>query len=305
MVRTKDKDDVLLSEYLLDGRQMAQFFNVLKANVVRSRMSISAIFLTVYDQTIFEEEEIDRAQKEITVFLQHSIRQTDLLYKLSNQFEWCIFLAQSGEEEANAFLQRLFSIVKSKDNLIVGKDDISFSASIAEIANQNVNFEELIIKGKDALAYSIHKGAWQIESIVNFKERKVEKIKVSILEENNIFRHVLHSSLEDLSSNQYQLDIQSFQDGYEFLQSDWYSSGHTHIIIMNDILPRKNGLDVLHAIRKLPNNKRFIIFMMTKRKTEEDMIYAYETGVDEYLVLPFNLRLFEAQVKRTLERLWA
>ena len=299
------KEDSLLSEYILDKRHMAQFFNVLKANVVRSRTTISAIFLTIYDQAIFKEEEIDQAQKDITVFLQTIIRQTDLLFKLSNQFEWCIILAKSGEEEANAFFQRLSSIVKSKDISVFNMYDISFSASVAEIGNKDVEFEELIENGLEALAYSLNKGAWQIEYVYSHKERNMEKIKISILEENDIFRHVLYSSLESLSVKQFQLDIKTFQDGYEFLQSEWYSSSHTHIIIMNDILPRKNGLDVLHTIRKLPNNKRFTIFMMTKRKMEEDMIYAYEHGVDEYLIKPFNLRLFEAQMKRTFERLWS
>ena len=35
------------------------------------------------------------------------------------------------------------------------------------------------------------------------------------------------------------------------------------------------------------------------------MLYAYENGVDQYLFKPFNLRLFEAQVKRVLAWLWS
>lgn len=73
---------------------------------------------------------------------------------------------------------------------------------------------------------------------------------------------------------------------------------------MNDILPRKNGLEVLHMVKQLPNEQRFITYMMTKKKSEEDMLYAYEIGVDEYLIKPFNIRLFEAQIRRTFERLW-
>ena len=33
------------------------------------------------------------------------------------------------------------------------------------------------------------------------------------------------------------------------------------------------------------------------------MLYAYENGVDQYLFKPFNLRLFEAQVKKSV-RFW-
>ncbi len=72
---------------------------------------------------------------------------------------------------------------------------------------------------------------------------------------------------------------------------------------MNDILPRKNGLNVLHTLRQMANQKKFIIYMMTNRKSQGDMIYAYESGVDEYLIKPFDLNLFQAQLKRTFARL--
>ena len=73
---------------------------------------------------------------------------------------------------------------------------------------------------------------------------------------------------------------------------------------MSDVLPRKNGLDVLHELRDMPSEEKFTVLMMTRRNSEEDMIYAYESGTDGYLVKPFNIRLFEAQVKRILSRVW-
>ncbi|NGP45353.1 hypothetical protein G4V62_10455 [Bacillaceae bacterium SIJ1] len=53
----------------------------------------------------------------------------------------------------------------------------------------------------------------------------------------------------------------------------------------------------------MPNHQKYIIFMMSKRKTEEDLIYIYENGVDEIIEKPFNVRLFEAKVKKVLKRL--
>lgn len=299
------KDYVQPTENSFNERQMKAFFNVLKANVVRSRTTITAIFLTVFDEAFFNEDDVNEAEKGINGFLQKMIRQTDVLYKLPNRLEWCIFLALSGEEEATAFFQRIFAARSNKNIPLFEKYEIAFSASIAEIGNEKVELEQLILNGQRALLASRKKGAWKVEYIVEHKEKEPEKIKISIIEENEIFRQVLHSSLENLAVKHFNLEIKAFQDGYEFLQTEWFSSSHTHIIIMNDILPRKNGLDILHRIRKLPNHERFHIFMMTKRKSEEDMIYAYENGVDHYLIKPFNLRLFEAQIKRTFERLWS
>ena len=138
---------------------------------------------------------------------------------------------------------------------------------------------------------------------MNYKERKVETVKVSILDSNELFQEILKMSMERIVPSHAQLEIQLFSAGDEFLESNWFLSSHRHIIIMNDILPRKNGLEVLKTLRTLPNDKRFNILMMTKRNSEEDMILAYENGVDRFLVKPFSIKLLEAQVKRTMERL--
>lgn len=272
--------------------QIKDFFNVLKANVVRSRTTITAVFLSAsFKRLGFQQEDL-------TSYLGSKIRKTDFLFELKEPHKWCIILSQSGEEEAQAFLNRLFA-----DTNIVSS--LTLSATIIEIGNNRVEFEELLEVGNRALDEVISTGSpFEVTYISQFKEKDIEKIKVSILEENEIFRNVLSSSMENMNVDMFELEIKAFSDGYDFLESNWYRSSHTHIIIMNDILPRKNGLEVLHMVKQLPNEQRFITYMMTKKKSEEDMLYAYEIGVDEYLIKPFNIRLFEAQIRRTFERLW-
>lgn len=272
--------------------QIKDFFNVLKANVVRSRTTITAVFLSAsFKRLGFQQEDL-------TSYLGSKIRKTDFLFELKEPHKWCIILSQSGEEEAQAFLNRLFA-----DTNIVSS--LTLSATIIEIGNNRVEFEELLEVGNRAIDEVVSTGSpFEVTYISQFKEKDIEKIKVSILEENEIFRNVLSSSMENMNVDMFELEIKAFSNGYDFLESNWYRSSHTHIIIMNDILPRKNGLEVLHMVKQLPNEQRFITYMMTKKKSEEDMLYAYEIGVDEYLIKPFNIRLFEAQIRRTFERLW-
>jgi len=167
-----------------------------------------------------------------------------------------------------------------------------------------VSFEEMLQAGKNGLAESVHAGAWHIDYLSTFKKKEVEEVKVSIVEPDEVVCRVIQQSLEQLSFDSFQLQIRSFVDGYDFLHSDWYASSHFHLIVLNDILPRKNGLDVLYTIRKLPNDQKFYIFLMTKSKSEDAIIYALESGADDYIERPFNIRLFEAKIKRVLNRLW-
>jgi len=214
---------------------------------------------------------------------------------------WGIIISQCGEKEATAFIQRVFEDIKNKPAAIFS--EAALICSVAEIVSDDVVFEELIAEGKRALRYSGELGPWNIEYISTYKVQKMEIVKVSIIDSNDLFQEALTMAMERIASPQSQLDIKTFKAGDEFLDSEFFLSSHNHIVIMNEILPRKNGFDILKTLRSLPNDKRFTIFMVTKRNSEEDMILAYRNGADEYLVRPFSIKLFEAQMKRIMERL--
>ncbi|QGG52945.1 response regulator [Lysinibacillus pakistanensis] len=295
LIKTTQKVDILKES------DIPPFFDVLKANIIRSHMELTVIFLKATVSNSQKNSMIEDLEEQIAHFLVSEVRNTDMLFRLEGSLRWGILLTQNGEEEGNAFLKRIFQLVKSKDSPF--KIDLAFTLQgiIAEVKNDQVIFEDLI--GKQFDVFSQLTEPWEIEKVTSFKTQPMERVKVSILEENVIFGEVLELTVQKMVVDHFQLETKVFSDGHEFLQSDWYLSGHTHIVIMNDILPRKNGLNVLHTLRQMANQKKFIIYMMTNRKSQGDMIYAYESGVDEYLIKPFDLNLFQAQLKRTFARL--
>lgn len=143
-----------------------------------------------------------------------------------------------------------------------------------------------------------------VVEITTYRQPKLEKVKISIIEDDGLMRNIIATTIRKMPTPDYMKEVALFTDGDAFLQSDFYYSAHKHIVIMNDVLPKKTGLDVLHSIREMANERKFIIYMMTNRNAEEAMIDAYEKGVDVYLIKPFNLRLFEAQLQRTFRSLW-
>lgn len=294
--------ELVAQEALLE-EQMKPFFNIIKANVSRSRMTISVVFLKVSPIIAADFHGLDDVNDEFTKLFLSKIRNTDVLFKLSEELQWGIILTQSGEIEAQAFLMRLFDIIKNDGNSLNKDFNFTIEGIIAEIRNDEVTFEKILdIK---STIFTNEENPWGINIVTDFKNPPMETIKISILEDNDIFRNVLKNTIQKMPIEQTQLEIETFTDGYEFLESNWYLSGHTHIVIMNDILPRKNGVEVLHTLRRMANQKKFIVYMMTNRNSQGDMITAYENGVDQYLKKPFDLRLFEAQLKRTFARLWS
>ncbi len=288
-------NDIKFTHDIMQEHEVERYFKIWRESVIRSRLTITAVFLKTANATQLNENVNDQ----VTSFLQSKIRKTDLLFQLSDGDHWGIFFLQSSDVEARAFLKRIFAILKAERKF----QQIALKASITEIRNNNVIFEELLNKNKQMLSGD-EQLTWSIAEVKDYCEQPTELVKVSIIEQNAIFRQVLESTLNQINIPYFSLDVKVYEDGYSFLQSDDYKSGHMHLILMNDILPLKNGLEILHILRHMPNEKKFIIYMMSERNSEGAALNAYEGGVDEYIVKPFNLRLLEAKIKRTFARFW-
>lgn len=72
------------------------------------------------------------------------------------------------------------------------------------------------------------------------------------------------------------------------------------LIILDIMLPGRNGLDVCRAIRAA-NNFTPILFL-TALGTAENVVIGLDTGADDYLVKPFKFIELQARVKSLLRR---
>lgn len=72
------------------------------------------------------------------------------------------------------------------------------------------------------------------------------------------------------------------------------------IIILDYMLPGKEGFEVLKDIRNTGNN--IPVIMLTARGDEMDRILGLELGADDYISKPFNPREIVARIKAVLRR---
>lgn len=124
------------------------------------------------------------------------------------------------------------------------------------------------------------------------------EIDIFILEPDALFRKIIQRIIKDIETEK-KINIFIYEDGYEFIK-DVKNVNNFSLYIVNDILPKKNGLEVASHIRKFDD--RSIIYFMTRSETEEDMLYALNLGVDNYFVKPFNLKLFQSIIKNRIIR---
>ena len=77
-------------------------------------------------------------------------------------------------------------------------------------------------------------------------------------------------------------------------------SGRFGLVVLDVMLPRRNGFEVCEAIRReLP---RLPVLMLTARGAEEDVLRGFRCGSDDYVTKPFSVAELLARVEALLRR---
>ena len=76
-------------------------------------------------------------------------------------------------------------------------------------------------------------------------------------------------------------------------------SGHFDLLVLDVMMPRKNGFDVL---RELRTRALTPVLMLTARDEDVDSIIGLELGADDYLAKPCNPRVLVARIRAVLRR---
>ncbi|MCX6080708.1 MAG: response regulator transcription factor [Chloroflexi bacterium] len=118
-------------------------------------------------------------------------------------------------------------------------------------------------------------------------------MRLLLVEDNKRLSDSLRLTLED---DGYAVDVVfDGLDGEEMGLMDVYDS-----IILDVMLPGKNGIDVCRALR----NKRVKtpILMLTARDALEDRVLGLDSGADDYLIKPFEVDELRARLRAMLRR---
>jgi two-component system response regulator CpxR len=92
-------------------------------------------------------------------------------------------------------------------------------------------------------------------------------------------------------------EVESVHDGEAGLQRA--QSGQNALVVLDIMLPKMNGLDVLRALRP---KSQVPVLILTARGDDMDRIIGLEIGADDYLGKPFNVRELVARIRAILRR---
>ncbi len=92
-------------------------------------------------------------------------------------------------------------------------------------------------------------------------------------------------------------DTDLLSNGLEVLP--WLKVNHTDLILLDLMLPGRDGLDICRELRRFSTVP---IIMITARIEEIDRLLGLELGADDYICKPFSPREMVARVKAVLRR---
>lgn len=119
------------------------------------------------------------------------------------------------------------------------------------------------------------------------------KIKILIADDEKRMRILI---ADFLSNEGY--EIIEASDGKEAIDK-FYKDPSIHLVILDIMMPYFNGLEVCEEIRKI---SKVPIIMLTAKVSENDELFGFRKGTDEYIKKPFSPSILVARVKALIKR---
>lgn len=123
----------------------------------------------------------------------------------------------------------------------------------------------------------------------------VGAVRILVVEDEQKVAQALRTGLE---AQGYEVIVaQSGEDGFFLLNTASFD-----LAVLDLMLPGRDGLDILRAIRK--RGLATPVLILTARDAVEDRVLGLDSGADDYLVKPFAFTELLARIRVLLRRGW-
>ena len=101
-----------------------------------------------------------------------------------------------------------------------------------------------------------------------------------------------------LTKNDYKtLEAGDWEEAIEVFEEN---KNKISLILLDFMMPKLDGWSVL---RKIRNESQVPVIMLTARGEEQDELFGFELGVDEYISKPFSPKILVARIEAILKRI--
>ncbi|WP_431030214.1 GGDEF domain-containing response regulator [Lysinibacillus sp. LZ02] len=249
----------------------------------------------------------DEVLKGFANLVMNAKREQDIFCRYGGE-EFVFLMPQTAIEEAYMLLERLRKLMEQKYFIGNGaKFQVTFSSGVVEATATNLHPKKMLEEADQALYHAKQSGRNQTVMFDSIAEvvRKRLKINIIVIDDVFIIRNLITSHFKHWESGEnYDIEVMDFSDGVSFLQSNWYTENSKYIILLDGMMPKMDGIEVLKKIRENYSSSDVIVSMLTGRKGEEYVLEALENGADDYIVKPFNIADVSNRIISLINRLF-
>jgi len=120
-----------------------------------------------------------------------------------------------------------------------------------------------------------------------------DKIKVLLAEDEISLAQIVKESLETKG-----FEVFHCKDGFETLSH--YNEKNPDILVLDVMMPKKDGFKVAKEIRMIDN--QIPIIFLTARSQTKDVVEGFSLGGNDYLKKPFSIEELIVRIENLLER---
>lgn len=308
--RKKQYDDLLLMDELTKAynRKYFQSFYAKQQSILtreKEPFSIAVIDLDFFKQVNDTYGHVvgDEVLKRLASFMKQNMRAGDVFARYGGE-EFAMLLPNTAMEQAKKLVERLLNgFMKLNFHAHQVSFTCSFSGGVVQVTGGDLALERVLERADKALYEAKKKGKARIEVYEGSQEVVTQKVKVAIVDDDEIVRMMLSEVIGKLPlpANKI-IEIKAFPDGKSFLHSEWLQSEDRYVVILDGMMPKMDGLEVLQRLRSERRHDQFKVMMLTSRKSERDIQKALQLGADDYVTKPFKLLEVEARLQHLIKR---
>lgn len=118
----------------------------------------------------------------------------------------------------------------------------------------------------------------------------MQNLKILIVDDSPTMRRILVNTVIKAGFS----DVKEAEDGKDALAK--LLAGNFDLLMTDWNMPNMNGLELVSAVRQEEKFKNLPILMVTTRNMKEDIVTAIKSGVNGYIVKPFDAKTLNAKI---------
>lgn len=121
-------------------------------------------------------------------------------------------------------------------------------------------------------------------------------MRILVVDDSSTMRRIIINTLNKLGYKECH-EASNGREGVERL-----ATTQVDMVITDWNMPEMSGVDFVKAIRAMPATASIPVLMVTTNAAKEDILYALEAGVNDYMVKPFTPDTLREKIQGVIGR---